>query len=406
MKPLPPDVESRYRELADRGEKLKTSARTSSTWVLLSDRALYLGDPLERYARRDITGIEFDRAGSGPGAMFFMSGSDVLARIDFEGPDRALLIPIEKALAPRRKLVRLLLDQEDYAPGETVRGHVEVEWPKASPVRGIRVGLVGTEETEIQISRGSGKNQSTTTYSEVDTQIAEEWILFGGERIGWLQAAKEALTSLFRRQGYEVLSAGRHRFPFKIVLPETALPSYEGTHATVKYRLYAVVDVPLGFDRLFEGVLTVVDPRERTVVPRTYEDERRAKGLLRKLSADLRMGFKITKAPYRFGETLQIRLRVENQSKKRIRSASFQLSAVEVARAQGYERETTSDVNTLVLKFPDPASENHDYQLNLPVPAWPIPYLGRHSRVDLWLSATLDVALGFNATISVPIEIE
>src|SRR5262245_5400866 len=107
MARLPSSIGPRFRELADRGEKLKEVAQTSSTWIVLTDQALYCGEPLQRYPRADITGIEFDRAGTGPGAMLFMSGSEPLARIDFAGSDRSILAQIEKGFLPRKKVVRL-----------------------------------------------------------------------------------------------------------------------------------------------------------------------------------------------------------------------------------------------------------------------------------------------------------
>lgn len=405
MVSLPQDVAPRFKDLSSRGEKLKKALRTASSWVLLTDQALYLGKPLERFARGEITGIEFDRAGNGPGTMLFLAGSEPLARLDFEGRDRAVLLDLEKALAPRRKAVRVFLEEDAFRAGERVRGHVEVEWPKDAPVRGIRVGLVGAESTSISVTRGTGKHRRTVTYTEEDPQIAQEWILFGGDRIGWFEAAGEALSSVFRRRDYPVLKAGRHRFPFEFKLPGDALPSHDGTHAWVNYRLYAVVDIPLGFDKVFEGRLPVVPPQDAVVIGRSFEEDRPAKGFFKQLSADLRVGFQIGRIPYRAGEPLQVRLRVENRSGKGIRSALIVLHAVESARAEGHERETTTEMERLKLKFPDPAAPTQDYRLDLPLPAWPVHYVGRYSRVDLWLSAEFDIALAFDATLTVPLEI-
>jgi arrestin (S-antigen)-like protein len=336
----------------------------------------------------------------------FMAGSDVLARVDFSGQDRPLLLQIEKGLSPRKRVVRLFTEQDNYAPGEIVRGHVEVDWPKAAPVRGVRVGLYGTEEAEVTVTRGSGNDRTSTTYREVETQVAEEWILFGGDRIGWGQAAAEALRAIFRKQDYPELAAGRHRFPFEFALPDDALPTFRGDHATVDYRLYAVVDIPLGFDQVFNGSLTVVESRQANVVPGTHVGDQTAEGLFKSLSADLRMGFQISRVPYHYGESLKARLRVENRSKKRIKAARISLSSVEHARAGGYDRDTRTDLRKFTVNFSDPGAESHDYDFDIPIPAWPVPFAGRYSRVDLWLSATLVVARGFNATIEVPLEIE
>jgi hypothetical protein len=403
---LPPAVSARYKSLAVRGEKLRKALRLETSWVLVTDRALYLGEPLERYSRDALTGIEFDRAGAGRGSMLFLAGAEPLTRIDFQGVERPLLAQIEKELAPRRKQVRILIDQDDFAPGETVRGHVEVEWPREAPVRGVRIGLIGTEDTEITVSRGSGHNRSRTTYAEHQTQVAEEWILFGGAGIGWFQAAKEALITILGTQTYPVLKAGKHRFPFKIRIPADALPSYSGRSASVKYRIYAVVDVPLGFDRVFEGVIAVVESRDATVIPRTTVDDRPARGFFKKISADLRMGFEIPRVPFHYGERIKVRLRVESRSRKRIRGARFTLFSMEYARAGGYDEECRKEIESFSIKFSDPEAESHDYVLDMAVPVWPVPFEGRYSRVELWFSATLDIALALDATLTVPIEIE
>jgi hypothetical protein len=401
MARVPAPVAARFKELATPGEKVKKVVRTSAGWIVLTPQALYCGEPLERHRRADITGIEFDRAGTGAGSMLFLSGSDLLARIDFHGDERSLLADLEQAFLPRKKALRLFVDRNDWAPGETVAGAVEVDWPRTAPVRGIRVGLVGTEETSITVSSG----ESNSTCTSMSYQIAEEWILFGVDRVGWGRAAGEALGTLFRKKKYPELKAGQHRFPFEISLPSDALPSYAGTNAGVKYRLYGVVDVPLGFDHVFEGAIAVVEPREAKVASVAYVHDCKAQGLLKPITADLRMGFQISPVDFHYGESLKARLRVENRSKKRIRAARISLSAVEDARAGDYSRQTRTDLRNFTLKFPDPSAESQDYSFEIAIPAWPVPFVGRYSRVDLWLSATLDIARAMNATLDVPLEI-
>src|SRR6185436_847915 len=145
--------------------------------------------------------------------------------------------------------------------------------------------------------------------------------------------------------------------------------------------------------------------RETTVVPVSFVSDQPAKGLLKPITADLRMGFQISPVDYHYGENLKVRLRVENRSGKRIRAARINLSAVEAARAGNYNRQKRSDLRSFTLKFSDPDAESQDYAFDIAVPAWPVPFVGRYSRVDLWLSATLDIARALNATLDVPLEI-
>jgi hypothetical protein len=129
-------------------------------------------------------------------------------------------------------------------------------------------------------------------------------------------------------------------------------------------------------------VIAVVEPRESMVVPGAYVSDRPAKGLMKPISADLRMGFQISPVPFHYGESLKVRLRVENRSKKRIRAARISLSSVENARADDYQRQTRKDLRNFTLKFPDPSAESQDYGFEIAIPAWPVPFAGRYSRVD------------------------
>ena len=79
--------------------------------------------------------------------------------------------------------MKLFLEKTVYAPGETVRGHVEVHWKRTRAVRGIHVWLTGDEETSIRVSRGTGKSRTTTTYRESHRIIGQEIRLW--ENVGW-----------------------------------------------------------------------------------------------------------------------------------------------------------------------------------------------------------------------------
>lgn len=363
----------------------------------LSDRALHI-DGL-RIPRDRITGIEFDRK-AGPGAVLFLSGRDVLARVEFDAADRPALEEIKRALAPRRRKLRLLLEGEDFAPGETLGGRVELDWPKAAPVRGIRVEFTGEETTEIQRRRGSGDDERTVTYSECETVCADGRVLFGRRPISWVRAVGEGLSRLLRKADWPVLPAGRHSFPFEFRLPAGAPPSYEGRRAKIRYRLLAQVDIPLGFDLTSEGEIPVVGPREARLVcaPRR---ERREGGLL---SAEVTLDLALEECRLRPEETLRGRLRVENHSKKKLRGATVSLRRVEDARAEGEAEETAEELASGYLKAPDPSASEQEvgFAIRLPEVA---PYRGRHSSVRLVFGAELDVAMGFDTKLEVPLRV-
>jgi len=232
------------------GEKLKKSVRTSSTWVAPQrpgplprrsrlERPLppgYHGHrvrPRRRRTRRDVLHVGIRR---------------LRPAIDFQGAGSSPADPHRKALAPRRKLIQLFSTSMTLLPGRTVRGHVDVEWPKASP-RPRHPGRPGRD--------GGDRNPDLAGIREEPVHLD----LFRARhadrsRNGSCCGGRPDRLAPGRQGGADVplrpagIPGPRGRdatgSPLRIiVLPDTVLPTYEGTHATVKYRLYAVVDVPL-----------------------------------------------------------------------------------------------------------------------------------------------------------------
>jgi hypothetical protein len=375
--------------------------------LVLTGDALYVST--ERIPRRDITGIEFDRGGASKGAMVFLGRRGELARIDVAGLDRAGYAEIERRLAPKpssgKRAIKVTLNQADYAPGETVRGHVIVDWPKAAQVRGIRVGLVGAEETRITVSTGSGKHRSTHTYRERNTIFGEEIVLWGGRPVSWWKAMGEGVSRLFKTLDYDELPAGRHEYDFDFRLPSRALPTYRGQHATVAYRLYANVDVPCAFDLAFEGAPTVVNARGTRFRERKWSHSEEAKGLLKPFKASVDMKLDVGEVELRAGEKLEGTIQLVNASKKRIRAIDLAIVARENARARHHQRLTDTVLESGRLAVPDPSAERQEARWAIKLPSTACTYNGRHSWVQLWLRASLDVAMGFDVSVEVPLEV-
>lgn len=370
-------------------------ATAGGVHLRLTPGSLYVGE--RRIRRDDVTGIEFDRRGT----LLFTGAEGVLARVDFRPAERRPLAAIAKALAPRRKSLGLFLDREAYRPGDTVRGHLELHWPKAAPVRGVRVGLYGAERTRITVSSGSGKHRSSRTYREEHTLISSEFEVFGGPPVGWWRATGEALKRLMGATDHPILTAGRHRWDFEFELPGDALPSFDGGHADVGYELYAQVDIPLGFDLTTEGVV-FVGLAEGAEIAALKGRVERSRGFLK---ADVDMKVVVEACRLEVGERLRGSIFVRNHSSKRIRGATIRLLALEEAQAEGRSRDVEHELNAGYLPAPDPASPEQDITFEIPVNG-PFPYRGRHSRLDYALEASLDTALGFDTTLRIPLETE
>lgn len=365
--------------------------------VRLTAGSLYVGE--RRVFRRDIRGVEVDRR-PGRGRMILTGENGVVAQLDFLPTERRALLAIERALAPRKKSLVLYLDREAYRPGETVRGHVELDWPRTTPVRGVRVALIGAERTEIRVSSGTGKNRSSTTYREYRPLVSQELDLFGGPPVSWWRATGEALNRLVGVEGYPRLPAGHHRWDFEFALPGDAPPSFTGTYAEVGYLLSAQVDVPMGFDLTTEGVVSVLPPEGARLAACRGRAER--SGVLK---ADVDMRLETDACPLEAGGRLSGRIVVKNRSAKRIRGVTVRLLALEEAEAEGRRRDVAHELNAGYLPAPDPSSPRQDVTFQIPVNG-PFPYEGAHSRLAYQVEWTLDTAMGFDTTVSAPLEVE
>lgn len=303
-----------------------------------------------------------------------------------------------------RPTLKMYLDPDEYRAGETVRGHVQVDVSKAVRTRGVRVYLEGTEKTVITESRGTGKNRRTVTYSETNMIISEGYVLFGGQAVGTLKAIGETLSGGASR--YPLLKAGRHRWPFEFKLPDDALPSFKGVYTKVRYGISAEVDIPAGLDRTFEGAVQLVPPSGLAIAPHRGRERRPATGLLKPLKADLVMDLDVQGCPFEAGARLEGRLLVSNRSKKRIRGATVSLVAIEVGVAEGERRTDTTEVASGYLRAPDPSAPQQDIAFGIEIKWCPHPYEGRNSRLDLFLVAELDIAMGIDAELTIPLRIE
>jgi len=127
--------------------------------------------------------------------------------------------------------IRVELPRNAFYTSEVVEGAVVVEVTNEVASRGLYLDFRGREETEI--TRGSGKQQHTYR-SHVD-------------HVHWRLPL----------QGEGRVPPGQHRIPFRFQIPEWALPSYEGRHAWVRYKLTARLDVPLWLDTMWDGEIFV-----------------------------------------------------------------------------------------------------------------------------------------------------
>lgn len=120
------------------------------------------------------------------------------------------------------RFISVELPRTAYYMGEVVEGIVSLELTRETPSHGLYLDILGREATEI--TRGSGKN--SVTYRD----------------------HKDLCAWRITLQGPGDIPPGTYRFPFHFQVPLDGLPSYVGTHASVRYTLTARLDVPLWLD--------------------------------------------------------------------------------------------------------------------------------------------------------------
>jgi outer membrane protein assembly factor BamB len=307
-------------------------------------------------------------------------------------------------MAPSQRSLQVLLDRNSYTAGETVSGTVELLLKKPLRTRGVRVYLTGSENTSIRVTRGMGRDETTRTYTASRPLTNQGFILFGGDRVGMLKALGETLESVARSLPYPILPAGPHRYPFQFELPDDALPTWSGNHATVAYSLRAEVDVPVGSDLTFNGVLYVVAPESWSIIPVRRVERQLPGGVFSAFQADVSMEFEFKGCPLRWKERLEGKLRIRNRSKKQIRGATISLMASEHAEVGGYARDSTSRVLSGFFKTPDPTSPEHEVTFGFVLDPPLSPFQGAFSRVVYWLEAEVDVKFASDPVIRLPLD--
>ncbi|XP_046752700.1 arrestin domain-containing protein 3-like [Diprion similis] len=118
------------------------------------------------------------------------------------------------------------LEKEAYYAGETIHGHVILHTTENFKLRSIRVSLRGQAHAEWKVLV-SGDRRSVKD----DQYFVDERLVI------WGQDSSEGPVPILPR--------GKHQFPFRFNLPESALPcSFESRTGCIRYYIKATVDRP------------------------------------------------------------------------------------------------------------------------------------------------------------------
>lgn len=281
------------------------------------------------------------------------------------------------------KQILIELPKAAYLPGEIVEGIVRLSIDKPVKARAVKLEIVGLEETHIEVR--SGKHSHT--YREYNHILKNDIILHG-------PLYDENLE----------LQPGNYAFTFEFNIPETALPSYEGTNASVTYKLKAKVDVPFWLDIVDRKKIFVFRNRDALKLllqPAQFQSENFF------IPNHDKPGFSVEllKVGYLAGEVIKGSITLRNMGASKMRKVDVRLLGMEFAKAGGYDRDTTRHSSEIEIST-NSVIEGVPIKFNLPTPRGaPSSYEGIFSNFRWAVEVGLDIPFGFDVKALYPVEI-
>jgi len=262
------------------------------------------------------------------------------------------------------------LARDAYYTGEVLEGTVVLTLEKAADPRGLTLEFLGRESTAI--TRGSGKHRRTYRSQQ--------------DHVNW------GLTLL----GPGPVAAGVYRFPFRFQIPENALPSYQGMHAAVAYKLSVRLDIPWWPDTQWSREIFIYYARPSV---------RQFAKPFRFVSTGPRHEFFVELDGDRFfaRELIGCRITVTRLQELNIRRIYVHLTAGEWAQAQG-QQETTQSKSDPISIPAEAMRLGVPFAFEIPIPAGiQSSYRGMYSYCTYQIQVGLDVPWATDIVASSPI---
>ncbi|CAJ0580629.1 unnamed protein product, partial [Mesorhabditis spiculigera] len=188
-----------------------------------------------------------------------------------------------------------------YRPGEWVSGTMVLTLTKPCKSPQATIRLFGSAETEWQREIVNGKYLEKETY-EGEIEIVDEEIM------------------LWKNGRSDEIPVGTHVFRFQMQLPFTCLPSYEGNHGNIRYTVEAEVERHWRFSYLQVLPFTVVTFCDLNSLPDlnqpAYKVVNENTGIPLFRRGNIKVEAHMTKKGFISGDTIPIRLNINNESTK------------------------------------------------------------------------------------------
>ncbi|XP_042908083.1 arrestin domain-containing protein 2 [Parasteatoda tepidariorum] len=258
------------------------------------------------------------------------------------------------------------LEKEMYYAGEVLSGHVILDTVENFKLKAIRVLLRGKAHAEWKVVVSGDRRTVKDDHAFIDDRA----VIWGKEKL---------------EGNMPILPRGRHSFPFRFQLPESALPcSFESRSCTVRYYVKVTVDIPYASPPQGMKYFTVIGPHidcmdEQYLKPLMAADQRATCCLCcRRGVVSVRAN--LERSAYCCGESIRLKADIDNQSEEVLRIKLKLVQYVEFFIDRGVLG-NTKEANHTVLEYRgDPISPNtrskFDSSSSLVVPVMPPTLIG------------------------------
>ncbi|XP_011861149.1 PREDICTED: arrestin domain-containing protein 2 [Vollenhovia emeryi] len=262
-----------------------------------------------------------------------------------------------------------------YYPGQTMAGNIVVDLDSTKKIRGISVKIKGEANTcwaavkeEID-EKGQYQDETVTAHEDY---FETKYYLVGSASGGEIE-----------------IQSGEHKFPFTCSLPTNLPSSFESDFGHVRYTVKATLDRPWKFDQDVKSPFTIVAPLDLNQEPRAAEsvEQEMSKtfGCLCCGSPPLTVNFSLPTRGYVPGQSMPIKINVENLSNVVVNTIRLMLCKIVIFRATTPRTDTKTEeiVVTEISKGPIEARGTADYEQHLDIPPLPPSNLANCRIIDL-----------------------
>eukprot|EP00727_Mastigamoeba_balamuthi_P012795 m51a1_g8138 hypothetical protein (321) ;mRNA; f:16554-18062 len=293
--------------------------------------------------------------------------------------------------------IKLLLDKPYYVAGERVAGTVNIDLMMPVQASAVKIKWTGYERTVIQytiVETGTTNEEGETeTEAKVETvRVEDENTFFKNEAVLY--------------QINQVIPAGHYNYPFSFQLP-ASLPGIFFYHrkcadevkAAIVYKVKVFLDVP-GKDLKCSQKIVISEAVCRAMTP--LHDKKKKRFLL--ATGKLKMEYWLEKNVFCPDEVVPIKVKVDNESSKKVNHIKAKLMRDLKVKAKGETRTLTEEVSRDTFEGVDKKSELEKV-FNFKLPNVFPSANGKLVQCNYHLDIECDVPMAFDLEHHVPVTI-